>query len=129
MTSVQSTHICRECLQPCENTDQCPACGESKIVDTAAPGVRSEFVEDLRERAKSRRKRFIWVMEAMAIAFCAGVLFVGVAIARGLGGGAVEWGAKLFAVGLLAGCWIAIPRIYSRYLRGRASAVVVELDD
>ncbi len=118
--------ICRKCLRRVEEGDGCEVCEGEDVVDLSSDTERREFAEALRGRAAKRRRRFVLVMEGLAILFCAGVLFVGTTIARGLGGGAVEWGAKLFAVVVLAVCWKAIPVIYGRHLEGEAAAMAAE---
>lgn len=73
--------------------------------------------EDNQDAVK-RRRNYIFAMEAMAIVLCAGVLFVSMTIARGLGGGALEWVAKIFTVILLGVSWWAIPKIYEAFFSG-----------
>lgn len=71
------------------------------------------------EQDAKRRRKYILAMEAMAIILCVGVLVVAMTIAQGLGGGALEWAAKIFAVAVLAIAWKAIPGIYDRHFDRR----------
>ncbi len=122
-------YCCEHCLLRQADQPKCRDCDQDTIVDLKElkGEGRSEFIDHLRRRAAGRRRKFILVMEALAILVCAGVLFVGMTVAAGLGGGLVTWGAKAFAVALLAACWVAIPRIYDGNLRGRAADLLTEL--
>ncbi len=67
--------------------------------------------------AARHRRKMILIMEAVAIFVCVALLFVGVVVARGLESSLLEWIVKFTALGLLAGLWVAIPRLYDSQLR------------
>lgn len=117
---------CKQCLQRQDDGERCRQCGEDALVDLEMMDgeQRDEFFDQLQRRAAGRRRRFVFFMEALVIALCAGILFVGLTIAEGLGGGVLNWGVKLIAVALLAAGFWSSPRVYDRHLRGRASELL-----
>ncbi len=123
----ENSYWCRHCLYPQQTAESCQNCGEEAVCDPTSESERQAFITELAARAKNRRRKFIFIMEALAIVVCFGVLYVAMTIAQGLGGGWIDWGAKLFALGLLVTCWIAIPRIYDHSLRGRPSMLLTRL--
>ena len=123
---MHQKYCCTDCLR-CQTSDrECRQCGGFEFVDLSAQEQQGEFFKEVRTRARSRRRKFVLVMEALAIILCAGFLFVGLTVASGLGGGAISWAVKLVVLGLFAGLWWAIPRIYAHYFRGPASRLLLE---
>ena len=125
---MEQRYVCEQCYHLQLAPQSCQECGGA-TVDIEAAGENPELIEGLRQRVATRRRRYILAMEAMAVVFCAGILFVALAMARGLGGGALEWVAKLSVVGLLAGLWKAIPVIYGHYLQDVQSRLLGRLQD
>lgn len=119
--------VCPECLRNHGGANRCDGCEGTELVDLDSARQREAFVERLGRRVRRRRRKYVLVMEAMAVVVCAGLLFVAMTVARGLGGGAIEWAAKLAVIGVLAVAWKAIPVIYQRYLLDEAGLLLVQL--
>ncbi len=124
---MDQRYVCKSCFHVQLDTDGCSECGEQQLVELEEVGEHEPLVQQLEERVASRRRKFILGMEAMAILFCAGVLFVALTVARGLGGGVLDWAAKLFAIALLALFWKAIPTIYGQYLLDAPSRLLLRV--
>ena len=124
-------YICKNCLadQPASST--CGECQGEEFFDRDEAGEeeRQAFRGELGQRAQTRQRKFVLMMEAMAILLCAILLFVGLTVSAGLGGGAVDWGVKIGVVVVLAVAWRSIPRIYGRQLTGRPTRWLLELSD
>ena len=120
-------HYCTTCLHRQERAGNCDACGGDNLVDIGDPEQRAEFAKMVARAAYQRRRRYLLAMEAMLIVVCAGVLFVGLTVAAGLGGGAVEWGVKIFVVVLLATGWKTTRWIYGTYFKGAPEKALAEL--
>lgn len=125
---MEQRYVCQQCYHLQLDDEPCRECGGA-TVDIEAAGENPELIEGLRRQVATRRRRYILGMEAMAVVLCAGILFVALAMARGLGGGSLEWVAKLSVVGLLAGLWKAIPVIYGHYLQDVKSRLLGRLQD
>ena len=113
--------VCAQCLLEQESEQRCAECSGQEFVDATSKQARDQFVDELARRAVERRDKFYVLMKVFVILVSATVLFVGLSVTSALGGGALDWGVKLLALALLATTWRAIPQIYHRYLRGRAS--------
>lgn len=114
--TTSERYFCGECLQPAP----CEECEKSERLDVEASEDRERLIEQL----ASRRKRYIRVMEALAIVVAAGILLVGLTVSAGLGGGLLDWVVKGFAVVVLAVFWQVVPVVYRRHFSRRAEWVV-----
>lgn len=121
---MDERYVCAQCLLEQDSEGSCAECSGEEFVDATTQQARDQFVDELARRAVERRDKFYVLMKIFVILVSATVLFVGLTVTSALGGGALDWGVKLLAVALLATAWRAIPQIYRRYLRGRASILL-----
>lgn len=125
----QPSFWCHRCLHPQKGAQRCDRCDEETILDTTVESQKEALITELRKQAGRRRRKFVFIMEAMAIVVCFGFLYVAMTVAQGFGGGMANWAAKLVALGTLAACWVAIPKIYDANLRGRPAMLLAQFTD
>lgn len=121
-------YFCEQCMTGRSAQDRCQDC-QAPLVDLRDPEAREETLQRLLAASQHRRKKFILAMQVLASFFCFGLLYVGLTVATGLESDLVSWGARIFAVLLLAASFYAIPRIYHRHLQGPEGRAFQELAD
>lgn len=116
---------CPNCLTTAEET-KCPTCEEPTYA-LEDKGRSDELFARLRAHEGERRRRIVLALQVSFSFLCFGLLYVGLTVATGLESDLVAWMARIFAVLLLAAGFLAIPRIYPRYLVGPHGAALRSL--